>query len=204
MKKKFNLSIDIDADIIEQITPKLIEKRIDEDYDGDIQIPLDALEKLQVVLSYILKNDNHFLDILVGHLLENQTNLGDESELGKYFHPKIFEAIALKIGKEMAPDYESFIIDLANYRVSAAAKNFFKIEKKTPAEDKGIEQLFDSMKKHYNDLLIPIDGKAPELELEEEISESEMISEFLMLLLNDCLLNYKITGASLKEIKNGS
>jgi hypothetical protein len=49
MDKKFQLSIDIDAHIIEQITPELIKKRIIEDYDGDIHIPLDALEKLQVV-----------------------------------------------------------------------------------------------------------------------------------------------------------
>ncbi|MCX6579901.1 MAG: hypothetical protein NT166_06915, partial [Candidatus Aminicenantes bacterium] len=148
--------------------------------------------------------DNHFLDILVGDILENQTNLGDESELGKYFHPKIFEDIALKIGKEMGHDYESFLIDLVNLRVSAAAKNYFKREKEPPKEDKCIAQLYDKMKTHYNNLLIRIGGKAPELEFEEEKFESEMISECLMLQLDDCLLNYKITGASLKEIKNGS
>jgi hypothetical protein len=206
MDKKFQLSIDIDAHIIEQITPALIKKRIIEDYDGDIHIPLDALEKLQAVLSYILKNDNHFLAILVGHIFESQTNIDNETELGQFFYPKIFEHIALTIGKEMGPEYESFIIDLVNLRVSAAAKNFFNFEKEQSAiggkaEVNILEMYYNRMKNYYNKLLIRIGGKSPEIDFDEEKAESELISEFLHILLDECLLNIKITGASLKETK---
>lgn len=204
MKKKFKLSIDIDANIIEQITPELIEKRIAEDYEGEIHIPQDVLEKFQVVLSYILHNENYFLDILVGDLLECQTNYGGETELGKYFRPKIFEDICLAIGKEMGPDYEAFIKDLVNLQISVAAKNLYKVKKKCLAKGNDMERTYDFMVETLTDAQIGTDGQAPELKVEDEIVEPELISECLMLLLMDCLLNYKITGASLKEIKKGS
>lgn len=199
MKKIFKLSIDIEAKIIDHITPKLIEKRIAEDYDTVFTVPQEAIQKLQDILSYILKHQNYHRDILVGDLLENQSNLGGDTELGKYFQPKIFDDIALAAGKEMGPQYESFLIDLFNYRISACAKRFYSDSKKPPYKEKAMGDVIDFIMTNYDQSLIPINGTLPELKVEEEITEYEMICECLMLLLLDCLTTYKISGASLED-----
>ncbi len=204
MEKTFQLNIDIKADIIEKITPDMVKKRINEDYNGEIYIPQDAVEKLQAILSYIVKNENYLIDILIGDLLQSQTTYGGPTDLGKYFRPKVFERIARNLGSEMGHDYEVFIKDLFNLQIAVAAKSLYKIKKKFLAKGKDMGLTYDSMMNTYLDSQISTDGKAPELNIEDDILISESISEFLILLLMDCLLAYKITGASFKEIKKAS
>lgn len=201
MKKIFKLQIDIDANITEQVTPEFIEKRISDEYDNAIQVPPDALKKLQDVISYILNHPDYYRDILVGDLFENQSNLGGYSELGKYFKPKIFEDIAHTVGKEMGPDYESFIIELINLRVAACAKRFYQESIKSGEKKKDMQNFFEIMMSTYNESQIPIKRETLECKFEDEITEAEMISEFLMKLLLDCLTTYKIGGASLEMVK---
>ncbi|MDQ1353007.1 MAG: hypothetical protein QG657_3313 [Acidobacteriota bacterium] len=201
MKKIFKLHIDIEADITEQITPELIEEQIDDESPITITIPEEKLEKLQNVISYILKHPNYYRDILVGDLLEDQSNLGGYTELGKYFRPMVFEDIAHEIGNEMGPDYESFIIDMVNLRAAACAKRFYQETIKPNEQRKDKREFFRVMMRTFNEAQIPLNKEALDCKFADAITESEMISEVLMLALLDCLTTYKIGDASLELVK---
>jgi hypothetical protein len=200
MKKIIKLTIDIKANITEQITPALIEKRMDAELEHPIRIPEEALKKLQDVLSYILNHPDFYRDILVGDIFENQSNLGGYSQLGKYLRPKIFEDIAHTVGKEMGPDYETFIIELVNLRVAACAKRFYQETIKPHEQQKEMQDIFRVMINTLQESQIPLTQGTADCILQDEITEAEELGDFLMVLLLDCITTYKISGASLEEI----
>lgn len=172
--KKFRLAIDIKALIHDKIPTKLIEKIV-KDVDKANNLPLyqPNTEKHQTVIDFIKKNKNFHEKCITADLCFKINHDGIEDELDIFLDPRNFDRIALDAGEEMAGDMKDFITLL-----------YEKIDS-MDADDK-----------------IDEDGNPLPQKLSKKQALEALKREIDRRIIQESLLDYKITGASLKEVKN--
>lgn len=172
--KKFRLTIDIKAIIPDKIPTKLVESVVKE-VDEDNKIPLYRLniDKHQAFVDFI-KNNEIFHEKCITADLCFKINLdGFDKELKKLLNPKFFDDIALDAAEEM--DIET--------------KNFITLLYEEDADKNADEKIDDE----GNPLPQRVSKKQTLEAIKQEIDRR---------IIQDSLLDYKLTSASLKVVKN--
>ena len=113
MKKKFRFTIDIVADIPDQLTTEFIKKIIAK-VDRDHYLPdyFPQTVKHQVFINYITDHENIHEKCLAGDLFMALSAGGFNEELTELLKPKIFDHIALEIAPELPDKTSDFITQL--------------------------------------------------------------------------------------------
>ncbi|MCX6581476.1 MAG: hypothetical protein NT166_14985 [Candidatus Aminicenantes bacterium] len=174
--KKFRLTIDIKAIIHDKIPMKLIESLVKEvDKNNQLLIDLPKTEKHQAVIDFIKNNETFHEKSIAADLCFKINHDGIEDDLDELLNPRLFDNVALDASREMDSEIKGFITLL--YK---------------KADAKSVDEKIDE------------DGKPLPHRLSMKDSLEAIKREIDRRIIQDSLLDYKITGASLKAVKNGA
>jgi hypothetical protein len=177
MNKIFQLTIEIKVNIPETITPELIEEIVSEVTNGN-NIPNYQVqpEKHQAFIDYIKNNESLHEQCITGNFFFKLTTDGFEDDLAELLKPKQFDETAVEVAKKMSPEYEEFI-------------KYLYCEKEMDDNDDDEDD--------DNTVKTPLKNTKKE-------EEKAAIREIDRGIIQHCLLNYEITAASLKAVKDDS
>jgi hypothetical protein len=175
-KKKFRLTIDIRTIIPDKIPTKLVENVVN-DVDRANSIPLyqPKTEKHQAVIDFIKNNESIHEQCIAADLYFKLSHDGLENELPQILNPRTFDEIVLDASKEM--DIET--------------KDFLAL-------------LYDETVGKEDDDTIDEDGNPLPQRMSKKQALEAIKREIDRRIIQDSLLDYKVTGASLKLVKNVS
>jgi len=174
--KKFRLTIDIQAIIPDKIPTDFV-KRVVTEVDEDNKIPLyqPNTDKHQAVIDFIKNNETFHEKCITADLCFKINLDGFDKELKKLLIPGFFDDVALDAAEKM--DIET--------------KNF-------------ITRLYEEDSDKDDDDKIDADGNPLPLRVSKKQSLEAIKQEIDRRIIQESLLDYKLTAASLKVVKNGS
>jgi len=174
--KKFRLTIDLKAIIHDKIPTKLVESVVKE-VDKSNKIPLyqPNTEKHQAFIDFIKNNETFHEKSIAADLCFKINHDGIEDDLDELLNPMLFDNVALDASREIDGEIKDFITLLYN-----------------KADPKSADEKIDE------------DGKPLPHRLSLKDSLEAIKREIDRRIIQDSLLDYKITGASLKAVKNGA
>jgi hypothetical protein len=175
-KKKFRLTIDIQAIIPDKIPAKLVENVVnDVDRANSIPLYLPKTEKHQAVIDFIKNNEPFHEQCIAADICFKINHGGIEEQLDELMEPRLFDNVALEAASGMNNEIKDFISLLYE---------------KADAED-AYDKIDDEGKPLPHRLSMKDSLEATKREIDRRI-------------IQDSLLDYTITGASLKVVKNVS
>jgi len=174
--KKFRLTIDIQANIPDKIATKVIEKVVNEvDEDNKLPLYLPKTDKHQAFIDFIKNNETFHEKCITADLCFKINLDGFDKELKKLLKPGFFDDVALDAGEEMDIETKNFITRL------------YEEDADKDADDK-----------------IDADGNPLPLRVSKKQSLEAIKQEIDRRIIQESLLDYKLTTASLKVVKNVS
>jgi hypothetical protein len=176
MIKNYRLAIDLIINISEEITPQLIEQLKTENSEyNSLSLEQENLDKLQAIISTIIKNENHHADCLLGAITFKLTSQGFDDVLE---NPEIVDHTIVKAAAELGAEYEAF------------AKQLYKAdEDDTDNESQYDDEEPDETGTEKMNIFDMFNTREAEIEMAEE--ERNM----LRAVLQACLLEPQITDA---------
>ncbi|HLP45316.1 MAG TPA: hypothetical protein VK469_05195 [Candidatus Kapabacteria bacterium] len=173
MEKKFRFTIDIVADIPDQLTTEFIKKIIAEvDREHYLTDYFPPIDKGQAFIDYIKDHENIHEECLAGDLFMALSGGCFNEELNALLNPKIFDHIALDIAPELPDKTSDFII-----------------------------QLYKDIETRDADDVVDVDGNPLAIRNSKKDTLDALKREIDTEIIQQSLLNYKITAASLKILK---
>jgi hypothetical protein len=173
LTKKFRLAIDVKANIHDKIPIKLVERIVTEVDQGN-KFPLyqPDTKKHQAFIDFIKNNVKFLEQCIASDLCFKINHDGVEDDLDELLNPGLFDNVALDAGDEMDSELKNFISLL-----------YEKIDAQE-ADDK-----------------IDEDGNPLPRRASKKQSLEAIKREIDRRIIQESLLDYKITGASFKEVK---
>jgi len=174
--KKFRLTVDIKAIVPDKIPANLVKRVVTEvDEDNKLPLYLPKTDKHQAVVDFIKNNETFHEKCITADLCFKINLEGFDKELKKLLNPGFFDDIALDAAEELDMETKNFITLL--YEEDA---------------DKDADDTIDD------------DGNPLPRRVSKKQSLEAIKQEIDRRIIQESLLDYKLTTASLKVVKHGA